>query len=262
MMIEVTRGVVRVVKELMTVGKKVWTTVAALTDPPAPATKEVTTDAPGGSTWLIDADAEIEAELEAGDCPPGEEPDDWPFGRGGWLKDTGFGAADRPNEADERLEPPTAFDDAKIPDTPLDTEGALDPSGWPDDAELAGTRLRGEVGLEPPAALDDAEEGFDPPNWPDDAELAGTTVDVGAMLEFPTKPEAEEAAGRTVEVEARFEAPDWTEDPNDSPLEKDDGLNPPGWNDAADCPLDVELDPGPPGGPLGWLKLDEDPPEA
>ena len=49
-MLDVVRGVVRVIKELMTVGKKVSTTVEALTDPPAPETIEVTTDAPGGST--------------------------------------------------------------------------------------------------------------------------------------------------------------------------------------------------------------------
>ena len=50
MTVEVVRGVVRVVKELMTVGMKVSTTVEALADPSAPATTEVTTEAPGGST--------------------------------------------------------------------------------------------------------------------------------------------------------------------------------------------------------------------
>ena len=67
-MLEVISGVVRVIKELMTVGMKVSTTVEALTDPPAPDTMDVTTDAPGGNTWLMDTDAENEAELEAGDC--------------------------------------------------------------------------------------------------------------------------------------------------------------------------------------------------
>ena len=47
--VEVMRGVVRVVKELMTVGMNVSTTVEALTVPPAPGTIEVTIEAPGGS---------------------------------------------------------------------------------------------------------------------------------------------------------------------------------------------------------------------
>ena len=51
MMLEVMRGVLRVFKELMTVGRKVSTTVEALADPPpVPGTTEVTTEAPGGST--------------------------------------------------------------------------------------------------------------------------------------------------------------------------------------------------------------------
>lgn len=51
MILEVVRGVLRDVKELMTVGRKVSTTVEALADPPlAPGRTEVTTDAPGGST--------------------------------------------------------------------------------------------------------------------------------------------------------------------------------------------------------------------
>lgn len=122
----------RVVKELMTVGKKVSTRVEALANPPAPGTIEVTTEAPGGSTLLAGADAETEAELEAGDCPPLDEPGACAF---------------EADEADGGLEPP----DVEIAGCPLDVKGNTDAPGWPDDAELAAAPLRAELRFEPPA---------------------------------------------------------------------------------------------------------------
>ena len=77
--VEVVSGVVRVVKELIIVGIKVSTTVVALAVPPAPATIEVTTDAPGGMTLLTVTDVETGAVFDPGGCPPLDESDDFPL---------------------------------------------------------------------------------------------------------------------------------------------------------------------------------------
>lgn len=97
----------------------------------------------------MDTDAEIEAELVAGDRPSLYETDDSLLEALGWLELVEFVTADCPSEADQGLEPP----DAEIAGCPLDVEGKFDPTGRPDDAEIADAPLRADLGFTPPVCV-------------------------------------------------------------------------------------------------------------